>query len=227
METKSTTRYFKIVGTDGQMTGRYSGSTPKQAASKAFTKVLQQNQMITDGNDRDSCIETTKIILRESTRGSNRKMYAYTASRIKLSEPNRMEIRDVHSGKSTYIEYDYQNKVKEIPVPEQYLNMCGSDKKPNQTDRQFNLIDSDGQIIGTYTADTPKQAASKAFTKLAQEKAKIILREVSNGKTYGFMGSRIKLDNPESLKVTDKLTGETHTVTYHYRNDMRKIPDLF
>ena len=35
-------RYFKLVDKNGNSHGRYTGGTPKQAASKGFTKMLQK-----------------------------------------------------------------------------------------------------------------------------------------------------------------------------------------
>lgn len=111
-----------------------------------------------------------------------------------------------------------------------------SPKAKSTKKRYFKLIDEAGRTIGRYTGDTPKQAGSKAFTKLVQRSkasgkkmtgnTNIYLREStrqSNRKTYGYVASRRKLDEPQQLEILDGETGETKQITYYYRNDVKKI----
>lgn len=105
--------------------------------------------------------------------------------------------------------------------------------------RYFKLIDAKTEeTYGRYTGDTPKQAASKAFTKMLQklkangkhppkQSTTIYLRESTRGssrKSYGYEAFRQKLDEPQELVITDDKTGVTKTITYHYRNRIKKVP---
>ncbi|XWV25776.1 hypothetical protein QJ857_gp1312 [Tupanvirus soda lake] len=106
-------RYFKLIDTTtGKASGRYTGNTPKQAASKSFTSMLQKFK--TNGIEIPQKII---IYLGESTRGSSRKIYAYEASRVKLPEPLEFIIRDQDTGESKTIVYLYRNQIKKISVP--------------------------------------------------------------------------------------------------------------
>ena len=107
-------RYFKLIDPDTQETfGRYTGDTPKQAASKGYTKLLQKYK-----EDKKTPPKTSIIFLRESTRGSNKKIYGYSAMRQKLDEPQNLVITDNDTGKEKTITYHYRNKIKKVPVPE-------------------------------------------------------------------------------------------------------------
>jgi hypothetical protein len=105
-------RYFKLINpTTNKTYGRYTGDTPKQAASKAFTKLLRQ------AKQQGELIETTMPIhLKESTRGSSRKVYGYEAGRVALPEPQEIVITDKVTGQEKTITYNYRNMIKKIPV---------------------------------------------------------------------------------------------------------------
>lgn len=107
-------RYFKLMNKDGTTYGRYVGDTPKQAASKGYTKFLQKLKV-----DKKKIPGETIIYLRESTRGSNRKVYGYSASRVKLDEPQELNILDKVTGETKKIVYNYRNRIKKVAVPEQ------------------------------------------------------------------------------------------------------------
>ncbi len=107
-------RYFKLVDPEtGKTFGRYTGETPKQAASKGFTKYLQN--LRSNGVIFDNSI-VKNILLRESTRGSARKRYAYSASRQKLEEPQKLTIMDHNTGELKSIVYNYRNRINKIPL---------------------------------------------------------------------------------------------------------------
>ena len=114
-------RYFKMIDEAGHTIGRYTGDTPKQAGSKAFTKMVQRAN-----KEGKKLPKTSSIYLRESTRQSNRKTYGYSASRRKLDEPQQLEIQDGETGETKQITYYYRNDVKKIAVPE---HMQGGAKK--------------------------------------------------------------------------------------------------
>lgn len=115
-------RFFKAINEkDGKGHGRYTGDTPKQAASKGYTKFIQRLKA-----EGKAIPKTTKIYLRESTRGSNRKVYGYIASRVKLDEPQELTIKDNATGEKKMITYNYRNKIHKVAVPEQ---LGGAKKK--------------------------------------------------------------------------------------------------
>ena len=99
-------RYFEVINETGKTTGRYTGTTPKQAASKAFTK------MVRNAKENNVEITNTDIILRESTRGSNRKNYGYVATREKLDNPVTLQITDANTEEPKNIIYHYKNNIK-------------------------------------------------------------------------------------------------------------------
>lgn len=91
--------------------------------------------------------------------------------------------------------------------------------------RQFTIIDypQEGGHYGSYSANTPGQAASKAFTALVKkmdydrdDKEKFILftlKEMdgggnARGKVYEYVGTRVKLYKPIRLGKRE----------YNYRN---------
>ena len=129
-------RYFKLIREDGTTHGRYTGDTPKQAASKSYTKMVQKLRK--DGSKiPKSCI----IYIRESTRHSPRKIYGYQASRQKLDVPQKLPIKDKLTGKPVIdkktgepkvITYRYRNKIQKVQVDmEQFggLNKKSTKKK--------------------------------------------------------------------------------------------------
>lgn len=124
-------RYFKLIDPKtGKGCGRYTGDTPKQAASKGYTKKIQKLKLQGKKAPAES-----KIYLRESTRGSARKVYGYSASRIKLDEPQTLKIPD-NNGDTKEIVYNYRNKIKKIPVPEQIGGVVKKSKKSNKKSKK-------------------------------------------------------------------------------------------
>ena len=143
-------RYFKVVDGAGNTLGRYTGSTPKQAGSKAFTKMVQKSTKA-----GKKMPKSTNIYLRESTRQSNRKTYGYVASRRKLDEPQMLEITDATTGETKQITYYYRNDVKKIAVPEE---MQGGARKKGKK------VASKGKKAGSSkkSGSKAKKAGSKA-----------------------------------------------------------------
>lgn len=101
-------RYFKCIY-NGSEFGRYSGRTPKQAASKAFTAIIKNN------GGSNNCINNNySFLLRECTRGFKSKEKEYEGKRIKLDNPICIKIKSENNDKN--IKYQYLNKVKYIPL---------------------------------------------------------------------------------------------------------------
>jgi len=115
-------RYFKVIDETGEPVGRYTGTTPKQAASKAFAK------MVRNAKENNVEITNTNIILRESTRGSNRNTYGYVATREKLDNPVTLQITNANTGEPKNIVYRYKNNIRKT-TDETHLDV--SENKPD------------------------------------------------------------------------------------------------
>jgi len=107
-------RYFKFINLKtNESYGRYTGDTPKQAASKGYTKLLKKLK-----DEGKVAPNKTIIYVRESTRGSGRKIYGYEAYRQELPKPQELFIQDKLTGEEKKIVYNYRNKIKKVPVPD-------------------------------------------------------------------------------------------------------------
>lgn len=162
---KSSARYFGMVDCEtGELVGRYLGQTPKQAASKCYTKMLQKNKNI----------DTRKIYLEELNTGSDSKIYGYECSRTKLDKPQKLEIPDLSTGQTKIIEYKYRNVIRKIAVDDTIKSMRNDmnvESEEQRPIRHFKMIDpKTGQSMGRYSGQTPRQAASKGFAKLVQNR---------------------------------------------------------
>lgn len=109
-----------------------------------------------------------------------------------------------------------------------------SEENPvEQTLRFFKHVDTDGRSFGTFSGMTPRQAASKAFTKLVIQKKKTgteienetpVVMQDDRDRIYGYVASRTKLDPPHELSIIDNTTGDVKKkITYCYRNQIKKI----
>lgn len=81
-------RTFKISLGDGKYCSRITGQTPKQAASKALTLII--NQTLASGQKPSKGKLIFKI--RETTRGSKQKEYSYQGEKVKLKVPTTYKI---------------------------------------------------------------------------------------------------------------------------------------
>jgi hypothetical protein len=95
-------RTFKVkLASDENSTfrGRFVGNNPQQAAKKALTSILSEQKKKTG---------TYELILRETTRGSNKKEYSYIGNKIKRKEPNKV----FFNGSANPILYKYDTFIK-------------------------------------------------------------------------------------------------------------------
>lgn len=147
-------RYFKRIDQKTlESHGRYTGVTPKQAASKGFTKMVQQYK-----KKGRAVPPNLTIFLRESTRGSSGKVYGYTAERQKLDSPQELVIADKVTGQDKKITYEYRNKIRKGEIPEQIGGM--KKKKPASKDKKPKAKKPKTKPSGSKTAK-PKKAATK------------------------------------------------------------------
>jgi hypothetical protein len=154
---KKSKRYFKLVNTKtGEFHGRYVGDTPKQAASKSFTKLVQSYK-----KNNKKIPGKMSLVIRESTRGKNRKYYAYDATRVKLDTPSQLNIKDA-SGNNKRIVYHYRNVVRKIKVPEELANKAKPTKK--STKKGTKAAGSKTAKKTTKSAKTTKSTKSTKST---------------------------------------------------------------
>ena len=82
--TKTKLRTFK-VRLNGEAVskyrGRFTGRNPQQAAKKALTSILSEKKKKTGKYE---------LIMRETTRGSKKKEYAYTGKKVKRKKANKV-----------------------------------------------------------------------------------------------------------------------------------------
>lgn len=99
---KADKRSFKVVMVDGKSVnkGRYNADSPLTAARRAYSVLCRDSK-------GDKC--THKFMLKETTRGTNKKVYGpYLGSRKKRSKPLTVTI----AGKK--ITYRYDSSVKSL-----------------------------------------------------------------------------------------------------------------
>jgi hypothetical protein len=82
-------RTFKIKLNENEFCSRITGHTPKQAASKALTLIINQKKQ---GGGKLAKGKIT-FTIKETTRGSKGKEYVYQGEKIKLKQPTTYKIR--------------------------------------------------------------------------------------------------------------------------------------
>uniref|UniRef100_A0A6C0CAW7 Chromosomal protein MC1 domain-containing protein n=1 Tax=viral metagenome TaxID=1070528 RepID=A0A6C0CAW7_9ZZZZ len=173
-------RYFKRIDAKNLTShGRYTGVTPKQAASKGFTKMVQEYK-----KKGRAVPPSLTIFLRESTRGSTGKVYGYTAERLKLDSPQELEIVDKVSGDTKKITYEYRNKIRKGDIPAQIGGM--KKKKAGTKEKKAKKSTKTGKTA----AKKPKASGSKSAkpkakasgSKTAKPKAKTAAKKTGKAK---------------------------------------------
>lgn len=184
---KENYRFFKMIDPKtGKSTGRYTGDTPKQAASKGFTKMLQKLNI-----DGKAAKGKFTIYLRESTRGSARKVYVYVAQRKKLDEPQELIIPDAKTGKDKKITYNYRNKIRKVAVPEQEGGLFKAAKKSGAKKT------GKGSKVATKKPTATKKPASKNSKPSSKAKSG------SKSNTKSAKGKPNKKSNSVSAKASN------------------------
>lgn len=157
-------RYFKLVdGKSGENIGRYVGSNPKQAASKAYTKFIKKS-----GKAGKKGGHQTTLYLRESSRGSNKKVYAYTAVRKALDEPQTREVTD-DKGVTKTITNNFRNEIKKAAVPEELKQKGGSKKSKKSKSKSKATKKASGKKPAAKKTASKKPAAKKTDKKPAKK----------------------------------------------------------
>ena len=146
-------RYFKIVNEDGSSHGRYTGDTPKQAASKGYTKMIHKMK-----KSGEKLPKRSIIYLRESTRGSPKKIYGYEASRQKLDKPQELKIANSGTGESKTIKYKYRNKIKKVQVD---MEQFGGVSKNSKSKKNVKKSGSKKESTNNTTKKKSKKTSNK------------------------------------------------------------------
>ena len=94
----------------GSKGGRYMSSTPSGAAKKAFTRRCRAKSV------RGRC--TLVVAMKETTRGSPKKLHSYKMSRVLLDEPVVRSIGD------KVITIRYGIKIKAVELSKQGRKKC-------------------------------------------------------------------------------------------------------
>jgi len=144
-------------------------------------------------------------------------------------EIKRKGLQDSYSGNS-------EEETKKSGWRDNHSSISEEEIVARPTIRYFKCIDTDGTSnSGKYCGMTPKQACSKIFTKMVQEKrlagldiddeTQIMIQESDNDdqQIFGFVASRTKLDTPQELSIVDNATGQEKIITYLYRNTIKDI----
>jgi hypothetical protein len=130
---------------------------------------------------------------------------------------------------------NYSNTSSSKNLNRNHNNLLKNVKKVKK-EKSYELVDfpKHGNSYGTYKGSTPKQAAKKAFSKLARlshlnnSNQKFIVFVIrakvpnKNGikREFKYMGQRVKLEHGIEIKRGNK------TVTIKYKNIVNKFKDL-
>lgn len=162
---KTDYRYFKLIDAKSlESYGRYTGDTPKQAASKGYTKLVRNYK-----KEKKTLPKVLTIYLRESTRNHSGKVYGYDASRIKLKVPQTVTIIDNKTKAEKQIVYEYRNKIRKAVIPEQIGGL--SKKNKALTSLKAKKAKSVGKKVksGSKTAKPTKPKTVKAVKAVETE----------------------------------------------------------
>jgi hypothetical protein len=205
-------RYFKciMINGDGEAiaTGRYSGKKPKQAASKACTRLYEEQ--------KESGLLPEKIVfgMHESTRASKKKKkYFYVGRRVELEEPEEVEIDkiDPKTGNKMVIKYYYNNDVRKLTNLEEcqeYPMLCNYDTKDEGEQVDAPVKKLKGGKKGGKKAVAKKASAKTAkTTKAKTTKAKTASKKQSVSKKVDAtpdITAEVKNEPTIKVKKSDK-----------------------
>ncbi len=145
------------------------------------------------------------------------------------SNPQSYAFKNKHNSSSNYSSTSSQVSSSRTPF-------FSKENKKVKKEKSYELVDfpTHGDSYGTYKGTTPKQAAKKAFSKLArvsnlnnsnQKFIVFVIRQKTPNKhgvkrEFKYMGQRVKLEHGIEIKRGNK------TVTIKYKNIVNKFKDL-
>lgn len=205
----TTKRFFKIINPDGSYHGKYFGKTPKQAANKALSKIIDLKTI--QGENIEFPI---KFCLKENNSDSQ---YNYTGTRTELENPHPVKI----GNKEILVKYKNDIKLESV-----------NKNKESPKIRKFKILDN-GVLSGRYKGWSAKQAATKAFTSLIKNKKKngeqfdqsikftiVESTRGSNNKQYNYIGELVELKKPVKIQF-----GNGTTIVHKYKNNIVRDTD--
>ncbi len=188
-------RWFRRYNKNGETTGYFRGTRPKQAASKAFSSICREMK-----KTNDTITKEHKFAIVECTRGSKRKIFRYIGTKEKPKKKviNKRVILDNKTGKKKHLKFEYNNKIykdkefqittdgkrkKNMDMPK--INTCLRRKK-----KQTKFEESYEESYEEYIIDSPVISLDKNITfetnvnlddiedKVNSEKKKKIIKKV-------------------------------------------------
>lgn len=112
-EKNKVSRSFRVkLAKDGELYGRYNGDSPYQAANKALSEIIRKKLKDIEGGGKQklkNIDEPIYFYLVESTKGSQKKEYAYYGTRIKLDKAIEYKVNN-----DQVITKEYKNILRKI-----------------------------------------------------------------------------------------------------------------
>lgn len=101
-------KIYEIINPDtGESCGRYSGQSPKQAASKAFCKVRME------ASSAKRSLKQSTIYVRDTTESAG-KVIGYEVSLETLPKAKQLFIKNLETGDIKTVSYRFNNKIKRV-----------------------------------------------------------------------------------------------------------------
>jgi len=186
-------RHFKciMINEHGQAicAGRYSGKKPKQAGSKACTRIYEQikerafeafkakpenaNMSMKDLKQKFAGVKieypaTIIFGMHECTRKNpKKKKYFYSGQRVRLEEPEEVPLKkiDPKTGKNVVIKYNFNNNVKKLTKEQESSNEY-------KVLSNYDVVDEpEDQQEGGAEVKVAKKATKRSTSKNASKRA--------------------------------------------------------
>jgi hypothetical protein len=173
-ENENKKRSFKMLDESGNSRGRYTGSGPKQAASKAYSKYVQGLSSAEKKKIKGGSV-ATKIYVKESTRGGRKKIFGYEVRRVALDDPHTSQVTN-KEGEVKEIVYKHRNVVRRYAIPENVLAKLSQDggarkKTEKRSSKKTSAKSKSTTKAPAKKASGSKTAAKKGATKKPAKKA--------------------------------------------------------
>jgi len=138
----------------GDYTGRFDGHTPQRAAEKALSRLCQVKRI------RGQC--TLYIEMRETTQGSDHKIFAYKVKRIRYAKPIVVGDRTYYYGRKAVA-------VDRVPT----------DKCPKSHKSSGRMISRHSKILSSKRHSKSKSQSKRSMTKKISNAVRKTMKRVS------------------------------------------------
>jgi hypothetical protein len=202
-------RYFKCIMLNkegvARCTGRYSGKKPKQAASKACTRLYEEYAEAHDGADLPE-----KIVfgMHECTRASKKKKkYFYTGRRIHLETPEEVVINkiDPKTQQNMVIKYYYNNDVRKLTDIEncqEYPLLANYDAKEDANEHEEQHAGAKVKVVRKSAGQ--KNPSKKVAPGTGKANKKAATKNAGAGKKEANKKTVVKKEDNIKVKKTVK-----------------------